>query len=163
MTFRQNFLRQGPLLFFQSVTVGYKLLQLYRSPSLLCCLPYTFRYIFINACAFSNNSTLAPRVFTLVLSLPQWLHNFNLNSIHRLNQTYTFLSILSQCQEDPVYCARSLIHGRVSLNASDHLPLLGFECRVPSIRTHMFQAPDFLTGLAKKFVSRTAHTLWNFS
>ena len=60
-TFPLNFRRQGLLWFFQSLTVGYTLvrqratsLQLCGSPSLACSLPYTFRYIFVNACALSK-------------------------------------------------------------------------------------------------------------
>ena len=47
---------------------------------LLCSLPYTFHYIFVNACVFSKprstltrNSALAPRVCTLVLFIAQVL------------------------------------------------------------------------------------------
>ena len=60
-TFRLNFLRQGLLWF---LTVGYTLVrqratslsatELCGSPSLACSLPYTFRYIFVNACALSK-------------------------------------------------------------------------------------------------------------
>ena len=86
-TFRLNFRRQSLLWFFQSLAVGYMLpgmlvrqrttslrcTQLYGSPSLLRSLPYTFRYIVVNACAFSkacaraHAQMLAPRVCTLVL------------------------------------------------------------------------------------------------
>ena len=89
VTFRLNFRRQGLLWFFQSLAVGYTLpeilvrqratsfslccTQLYGSPSLLRTLLYTFRYIVVNACAFSKACSrahaqiLAPRVYTLVL------------------------------------------------------------------------------------------------
>ena len=61
-TFRLNFRRQGLLWFFRSLTVGYTLVRQRAtslsatcgSPSLACSLPYTFRYIFVNACALSK-------------------------------------------------------------------------------------------------------------
>ena len=65
-TFRQKFRRQGLFWFFQSLTAGYKLpgRVRQRATSLsavqlvqgfcFCSLPYTFRYMFVNACAFSE-------------------------------------------------------------------------------------------------------------
>ena len=63
-TFRQIFRRQGLFWFFQSLTAGYKLpgIVRQRATSLsavqhgfcFCSLPYTFRYMFVNACAFSE-------------------------------------------------------------------------------------------------------------
>ena len=88
-TFRQKFRRQGLFWFFRSLTAGYKLPGIVnqRATSLsavqlvqgfcFCSLPYTFRYVFVNACAFSEpraratastpGQILAPRVCTLVL------------------------------------------------------------------------------------------------
>ena len=64
-TFRLYFRKQGLLWFFQSLTVGYTLVRqratslsattaVRVSASLACSLPYTFRYIFVNACALSK-------------------------------------------------------------------------------------------------------------
>ena len=65
-TFRQKFRRQVLFWFFQSLTAGYKLpgKVRQRATSLsavqlvqgfcFCSLPYTFRYMFVNACAFSE-------------------------------------------------------------------------------------------------------------
>ena len=65
-TFHQIFQRQGLDWFFQSLTAGYKLpgIVRQRATSLsavqlvqdfcFCSLPYTFHYMFVNACAFSE-------------------------------------------------------------------------------------------------------------
>ena len=76
-----TFHQTGPSLVLSSLTVGYKQPGIVRQRAtavytglrlLLWSLPYTFRYIFVNACAFSKpraraTTLIAPRVCTLVL------------------------------------------------------------------------------------------------
>ena len=46
-----------------------------------------------------------------------WLHDYNLNLIHKLNKDFKFFPMASPREEDPVYCVPRLIrgHGGVAL------------------------------------------------
>ena len=73
------FHQTGPSLVLTSLTVGYKQPGIVRQRAtslsattavrVLCSLPYTFRYIFVNACAFSK-----PRARATTLYSAEGLH-----------------------------------------------------------------------------------------